>query len=263
MLVLKVGGNEIDDPQFLGDFARAVGAMEDVPAIVHGGGKEIADLQMKMGITPRFVEGLRVTDEASLAIAEMVLSGRVNKRIVAALLNAGADAIGLSGVDRGIVQVEKMQHPGGDLGRVGRVVSVRGEVLHDFIAHRIVPVISPISLGDEGTYNVNADSVACAIASALNAEAVVFVTNVAGVMQNDRTISSLSAREAEALIKSQVIRGGMIPKVRAAIDAIANGAKAARITNLDGLRNGSGTLFTADPGTARQGKWNAKNAEKR
>ena len=171
--------------------------MKETPVIVHGGGKEIADLQMKFGLTPRFVEGLRVTDEMSLAIAEMVLSGRVNKRIVVALLATGADAIGLSGVDRGIVRVEKLQHPGGDLGRVGKVVGVRGEVLQDFVANKIVPVVSPISLGDEGAYNVNADSVACAIAAAMNADAVVFVTNVAGVMQNEKVIPSLSSKETE------------------------------------------------------------------
>jgi acetylglutamate kinase len=130
------------------------------------------------------------------------------------------------------------------LGRVGKVVGVRGEVLRDFAAQRVVPVISPISLGDEGAYNVNADSVACAIASALNADAVVFVTNVAGVIQGDCVIASLTARQADALIKSQVIKGGMIPKVRAALDAVANGACAARITNLVGLGNGSGTIFT-------------------
>lgn len=244
MLVLKIGGNEIDDAGFLAGLARAVAAMQDAPVIVHGGGKEIADLQLKFGLTPRFVEGLRVTDEASLAIAEMVLSGRVNKRIVAALLNAGVDAIGLSGVDRGVVRVEKLLHPAGDLGRVGKVVSVRGQVLQDYVARKIVPVISPISLGDEGAYNVNADSVACAIASALNASAVVFVTNVAGVMRDERVIPTLTAPDAEALIKSQVIRGGMIPKVRAALDAIAGGAKAARITNLEGLGNGGGTILT-------------------
>ncbi len=246
MLVLKVGGNEIDEASFLDGLARAVAAMPDSPVIVHGGGKEIADLQLKLGLTPHFVEGLRVTDDTSLAIAEMVLSGRVNKRIVAALLNAGADAIGLSGIDRGIVRVEKLQHPAGDLGRVGKVVSVRGEVLRDLVARKIVPVISPISLGDAGAYNVNADSVACALASALNADAVVFVTNVAGVLRNDRVIPALTAPEADALIKSQVIRGGMIPKVRAALDAIASGARAARITNLDGLLNGGGTTFKTD-----------------
>jgi acetylglutamate kinase len=244
MLVLKVGGNEIDDANFLAGFASAVARMEEIPVIVHGGGKEIADLQIKMAITPRFVDGLRVTDDPSLAIAEMVLSGRVNKRIVVALLKAGADAIGLSGVDRGIVRVEKMHHPGGDLGRVGKVVRVRGEVIKDFVARKIVPVISPISLGEDGAYNVNADSVACALASALNAEAIVFVTDVAGVLENNRIIPALSVHEADALIKSQVIRGGMIPKVRAALDAVAGGVKAARITNLHGLANGTGTIFS-------------------
>lgn len=243
MLVLKVGGNEIDDANFLTGFARAIAGMKETPVVVHGGGKEIADLQLKFGLTPRFVEGLRVTDDTSLAIAEMVLSGRVNKRIVVALLTAGADAIGLSGIDRALVRVEKMRHPSGDLGRVGKVIGVRGEVLQDMVAHKIVPVVSPISLGDDGAYNVNADSVACAIAVSMNADAVVFVTNVAGVMHDGKVLSMLTAKETEALIKSQVIKGGMIPKVRAALDAVAGGAKAARITNLDGLMNGSGTIF--------------------
>jgi acetylglutamate kinase len=126
------------------------------------------------------------------------------------------------------------------------VVSVRGDVVRAFIAQKIVLVVSPISLGDEGAYNVNADSVACAIAAALNADAVVFVTNVAGVMADDKVIPALTAREAESLIKSQVIKGGMIPKVRAALAALTGGAKAARITNLDGLIQGGGTNFIAD-----------------
>ena len=246
MLVLKVGGNEIDDANFLTGFANAIAQMSETPVVVHGGGKEIADLQLKFGLTPHFVEGLRVTDDASLAIAEMVLSGRVNKRIVVALLNAGADAIGLSGVDRGMVRVEKMMHPSGDLGRVGKVVSVKSQVLCDFVSQKIVPVVSPISLGEQGAYNVNADSVACALAAALNADAVVFVTNVAGVMQDNQIIPTLTTHQAEALIKSKVIFGGMIPKVRAALDAVAGGAKAARITNLDGLTKGTGTIVTRD-----------------
>ncbi len=247
MIVLKVGGNEIDDPGFLNGFAQAVAAMAEPPVIVHGGGKEIAELQVKLGLTPSFVDGLRVTDEASLAIAEMVLSGRVNKRIVAALLQAGVDAIGLSGVDRGLVRVEKMRHPSGDLGRVGRVIDVRAGVLREAVAKRIVPVISPISLGSDGAYNVNADSVACAVACALDADAV-FVTNVAGVMRDNQIVPALTAREAEGLIQSQVIHGGMIPKVRAALDALGSGARAARITNLAGLGNGGGTLFSTEEG---------------
>jgi acetylglutamate kinase len=217
--------------------------MRETPVVVHGGGKEIADLQVKLGLTPRFVEGLRVTDDASLAIAEMVLSGRVNKRIVAALLSAGADAIGLSGIDRGLVRAEKLTHPGGDLGRVGKVTKVRGEVLQQFTASKIVPVVSPVSLGSEGALNVNADSVACAIAAAMQADAVVFVTNVAGVMQDDRVIALLSAKEVEGLIKAKIIFGGMIPKVRAALDAVVGGARAARITNLEGLLSGAGTVI--------------------
>jgi acetylglutamate kinase len=246
MLVLKVGGNEIDDANFLHGFAQAIAGMRDAPVIVHGGGKEIADLQQKFGLTPHFVDGLRVTDEASLAIAGMVLSGSVNKRIVAALMHAGVEAIGLSGVDRGLVRVEKMYHPAGDLGRVGRVVSVKAEILRDMVAQKVVPVISPISLGEDGIYNVNADSVACALASALNADAVVFVTNVAGVMANEQVLPSLTAQQAGTLIKSQVIRGGMVPKVRAALDAVQGGARAARITNLEGLASGGGTLVMAD-----------------
>jgi acetylglutamate kinase len=246
MLILKIGGNDIDDPNFLTGFARAIASMTGTPIVVHGGGKEIADLQNKLGITPRFIDGLRVTDDESLAIAEMVLSGRINKRIVAALLNAGVDAIGLSGIDRGLVRVEKLAHPSGDLGRVGRVVDVRADALREFIARGIVPVLSPISLGDEGAYNVNADSVACAIAAALNADAVVFVTNVPGVLHHNAPVTTLTPHQTETLIEQGVIRDGMIPKVRAALAALDGGAHAARITNLAGLHNGGGTLFIAE-----------------
>lgn len=246
MQILKVGGNEIDDANFLAEFARSAAALNETPIIVHGGGKEIADLQIKFGLTPHFVEGLRVTDEASLAIAEMVLCGRVNKRIVAALIQAGADAMGLSGVDRQLIQVEKLQHPAGDLGRVGKVTRVRAEVLTSLIEQHIIPVICPISLGPDGNYNVNADSVACAIAGSLSADAVVFVTNVRGVMDGGQVIPTLTARQASSLIKTQVIRGGMVPKVRAALEAISGGACAARITDLAGLMSGTGTTLVSD-----------------
>lgn len=246
MLILKVGGNEIDDPNFLTEFACTIASMPETAIVVHGGGKEIADLQNKLGLTPRYIDGLRVTDEASLAIAEMVLSGRVNKRIVAALLQHGVDAIGLSGIDRGLVRVERLAHPSGDLGRVGRVVDVRADVLRDFTKRGIVPVLSPISLGDDGAYNVNADSVACAVAAALNADTVVFVTNVPGVLHNNALVTTLTPHQTETLITQQVIIDGMIPKVRAALVALNDGAHAARITNLAGLQNGSGTLFISE-----------------
>lgn len=244
MFVLKVGGNEIDDPDFIIGFAGAVAKMPETPVIVHGGGKEIADLQSRLGLVPQFVDGLRVTDDASLAIAEMVLSGRVNKRLVSALLKAGVDAIGLSGIDRGLLRAEKIVNKAGDLGRVGKVIHVRREVLMDFVKRKIVPIVSPISLSPDGALNVNADSVASTIAIELNADAVVFVTNVAGVLRDGRVIPTLSANETEQLIQSRLIIGGMIPKVRAALDAVMGGAKAARITNMDGLADESGTSFS-------------------
>src|SRR6185503_20587184 len=128
-LVLKIGGNELDDPAFVADLARVVARMQPAPVLVHGGGKEIGAIQRALGGEPRFVGGLRVTDEAALQAAEMVLCGSVSTRLVAALVAAGADAQGLSGVDRGLIRVEKLQHPEGDLGRVGNPVAVRAEVL--------------------------------------------------------------------------------------------------------------------------------------
>src|SRR5215510_8267548 len=159
-LVLKIGGNELDDPALVEGLARAVARMRPAPVVVHGGGKEIGIVQKALGGEPRFVAGLRVTDETALAAAEMVLRGSVNTRLVAALLAAGADAQGLSGVDRGLIRVAKVQHPEGDLGWVGTPIAVRAEVLRGLLDAGVVPVIAPISLGPGGAYNVNADEVA-------------------------------------------------------------------------------------------------------
>jgi acetylglutamate kinase len=234
-LVLKIGGNELDDPLFVADLARAVAALRPTPVLVHGGGKEIGVLQKALGGEPRFIEGLRVTDSYALQAAEMVLCGLVSTRLVLALLEAGADAQGLSGVDRGLIRVEKQQHPAGDLGRVGRPVAVRGDVLREMLADGVLPVVAPVSLGPEGSYNVNADEAAGAIAAALGDAEVVFVTNVPGVLiQGDRA-PHLTAAQVEGLIADGTISGGMIPKVRSALAALAAGVGAARITNLVGL----------------------------
>jgi len=244
-LVLKIGGNELDTPGFLDDLAAVVAAMASLPVVVHGGGKEIARLQQELGLTPRFVEGLRVTDEASLRVAEMVLSGLVNKRLVAAFITAGVRALGLSGVDLGLIRVEKMQHPTRDLGRVGRVVAVRGEVLEGFLSQGIVPIVSPISAGADGlTYNVNADHAAVALARAIGAEALVFITNVPGVLVHDQPAARLTIDEAQALIAEGTITGGMIPKVQSALEAIEAGVREARITDLAGMRKGGGTTIS-------------------
>ncbi|HXF62836.1 MAG TPA: acetylglutamate kinase, partial [Caldilineaceae bacterium] len=187
IVVIKVGGNELDDPAFLEGLVHAVRAVQQeghVPVIVHGGGKTIAFYQEKLGLETRFVEGLRVTDEASLDVAEMVLSGLTNKRIVRALVNAGIRAAGISGVDDGTIYVEKMWHPLGDLGRVGEIQDVDPHLIYALIDRGIVPVISPISFGahDALSYNVNADHAATAIAARLGAIKLIFVSNVPGIL---------------------------------------------------------------------------------
>jgi acetylglutamate kinase len=244
-LVIKVGGNELDDPAFVEQFAGALAAMRPVPVLVHGGGKEIGLVQKALGGEPRFLDGLRVTDEYALQAAEMVLCGLVSTRLTAALLRAGADAQGLSGVDRGLLMVDKAQHPAGDLGRVGRPRAVRVEVLRELLGAGVLPVVAPVSLGDDGVYNVNADEVAGAIAAALGDAEVVFVTNVPGVLAAGALLARLTAVEVEGLIADGTISGGMIPKVRSALAALEAGVRSARITNLAGLVSGAGTVVHA------------------
>ena len=246
VVVLKIGGNEIDDDEFLERLADAVGALRAAaePVLVHGGGKEIARLQQALGLEPRFVEGLRVTDEASLAVAEMVLSGAVNKRLAALLVARGIAAVGLSGVDGGLLRVRRLQHPSGDLGWVGEVAEVQPLLLQLLLSRGIVPVVSPISLGLDGRrYNVNADHAAMALAKALGARSLAFVTNVPGVLREGRVVGRLTAGEAERWIAEGVIGGGMVPKVRAALQVVAGGVPEARIVDLEGLATGGGTRF--------------------
>jgi acetylglutamate kinase len=210
--------------------------------LVHGGGRAINEVGQRFGLQPSYVNGQRVTDAAALDVAEMVLSGKVNKELVRALLAAGVDALGLSGVDRGLLRVEPWSP---DLGRVGRVVAVRADVLHGLCAAGVVPVISPISLGTDGAYNVNADHAAGAIAAALEAAGAVFVTNVPGVQVNGAVAPCLTLAETNRLIEQGVITGGMIPKVQAALAAIEAGVSRAVITDLPGLAAGVGTEFVA------------------
>ena len=246
MQVLKVGGNELDEQAFLVNLARTVRSMDEPAVIVHGGGQAIADMQARLGLKTVMVDGLRGTDADSLAVVQMVLSGRSNKIIVAALLAAGVDAVGISGVDGGLLRCVKKQHPAADLGYVGQIVEVRSELVRQFANQGITPVISPISLGSEGQiYNVNADEAAGAIAASLGVSVVNFVSNVPGVLdEHDNTIPALSAAQTEQLIRRGVIHGGMVPKVRAALEVVGQGVPNARIVNLSGLANGSGTLFT-------------------
>jgi len=243
-LVLKVGGNEIEDEESLKALTGAVAVLRRSTylIIVHGGGRKIAQLQERLGLETRLVEGLRVTDQESLQVAEMVLSGTTNKRLTARLVAAGIPTIGLSGVDWGLLRAERLVHPAGDLGMVGRIVSVHTEALETLLKHGLVPVISPISLGLDGkTYNVNADHAATAIAAAAGASALVFLSNVPGVLIGNETAPLLTSTRIESLIADNEINGGMIPKVRSALEALAGGVPEVRITNLKGLLNGGGT----------------------
>lgn len=246
IVVLKVGGNELDDPAFLYGLAQAVRAVVNeghFPVIVHGGGKAVTEYQAKLGLTEQRIEGLRVTDAASMELAEMVLSGLMNKRIVRTLVSQGIRAAGISGVDDGTIYVEKMWHPLGDLGRVGDVRDVDTYLLNTLIAARIVPVVSPISFGalDAESYNVNADHAATALAAKLGAIKLIFVSNVPGILVAGRVVRAVTAGQAEAWINEGIISGGMIPKVRSALEAVRGGVAQAVITNLAGVQDGGGT----------------------
>jgi acetylglutamate kinase len=211
------------------------------------------------------VDGLRVTDDESLDVAEMILSGLVNKRLVARLVSGSVPAIGLSGVDNGLFRTAKMKHPSGDLGWVGDVVDTNTAEIEALLSLGIVPIVSPISLGLDGhTYNVNADHAARALACALGASELVFLSNVPGVLMGSHRprdngegkeigplpdgecIPLLTPEEVSSLIASGEIQGGMVPKVRSALSALRAGVPRVRITNLEGLCVGGGTCFSIE-----------------
>jgi|SRR5579859_6191554 len=243
--VLKIGGNELDDPAYVAAVAQAVKRMNDLPIIVHGGGKSIKALTRKLGVEPQYLDGRRITDAATLDIIMMVLCGQLNVRLVGALINAGVEAQGFSGVDRGLLRGKAVLRPNGSLGRVGEITSVRADILRETLAAQVVPVIAPILLGEDGNFfNINADQAAGAIGAALGAEQVVFLTNVVGVLHNDALVERVTQVESQALIESSMVTGGMVVKLNAAIDALRAGAKQALITDLRGLEKGTGTIVS-------------------
>ena len=242
-VVLKIGGHDLRDEAFLQKLAESVRDLQLPLVLVHGGGVEIAELQQRLGIQPHYVQGLRVTDSESLALVEMVLGGLVNKRLVRYLVQAGVDALGLSGVDHGLVRARKMPHDDIDMAFTGEVSAVRAEVIHDLLARSITPVVAPVCLGTDSAYNVNADHVAGALAVATNASRIVFLTNVDGVLLGGKRLPTLDALSARDMIEQGSIFGGMIPKVETALQALATGVPEALITSLAGLNEGGGTLF--------------------
>jgi acetylglutamate kinase len=250
MRVLKIGGNELSDPSFLESLAKHIAQLQtgnDTPMIiVHGGGRAIAGLQEQLGLQTVKVDGLRVTDLESLNAAQMVLSGQSNKLIVKALLAEGVDALGVSGVDGELLRCRKKEHSTTDLGYVGEIDEVRRELLEDLMALGLTVVLSPISLGHDGlTYNVNADEAAAAVALACDAEELIYISNVPGVLHKGKVLSRLTAAEVETYIDTNVISGGMIPKVGSALQAVEQGVTRTRIVNLAGLTGGSGTTIVA------------------
>ena len=243
IIVIKISGHELDDPATLTGLANAVRVLSVQAVIVHGGGKEITALQTQMGIEARYVDGLRVTDAASLAVVEMALCGLINKRVVRTLLEAGVDAQGLSGVDRGLVRARRMAHDTVDMQFTGEIEAVNPAALSMLLDAGVTPVVAPVCMGQGTNYNVNADHVAGALAAALGAAQLVFLSNVPGVLADGALVPRLTPPQTDDLIARGVITGGMIPKVRTALGALEAGVHEVTITNLAGLAAGTGTAF--------------------
>ncbi len=238
-LVIKYGGAAMEQADLKEQFAKDVLLLRLVgirPVIVHGGGPQIGALMKRLGKEPRFVGGMRVTDEETIEIVEMVLVGKINKEIVGLINHHGGRAVGLSGKDGTLIRAKKRLHraPNGelvDIGLVGEVESVAPEPIRLLEEGGFIPVIAPVGVGSGGeTYNINADLVAGDVAAALAAEKLIHLTDVAGITGDDgQLISTLTQREAERLIKGGVIDGGMLPKVESALRALAGGAQKAHI----------------------------------
>lgn len=206
------------------------------PIIVHGGGKEISSMVSRLGIEPKFVNGLRVTDEATMEIAEMVL-GKVNKSLVQLVESLGVRAIGISGKDGALLRVNKKYSNGEDIGFVGDVKEVNAQILWDLLEKDFLPIVCPIGMDDDyNTYNINADDAACAIAQAMKAEKLAFLTDIEGVYKDPKDpetlIQVLPVTEAEKLMAEGYIGGGMLPKIQNCIDAVNSGVSKVHI--LDG-----------------------------
>ncbi len=245
--VVKYGGHAMGDPKAAREFAEDIVLLKAVginPVVVHGGGPQIGEMLAKLGVESTFVDGLRVTDEATAKVAEMVLSGAINKDIVSWLGKAGGKAIGLSGKDGGLVTAQKVSRTSRDpesniekvidLGFVGEPAKVDTSVIDTAVEAGMIPVIAPIASGEDGaTYNINADTMAGAIASALGAARLFLLTDVAGVLDaSGELITDLSPADIAKLSQEGTIKGGMVPKLETCVTAVQSGCEAAVV--LDG-----------------------------
>lgn len=269
IIVVKYGGSAMSNEELQKNVIKDVTLLKLVgfkPIIVHGGGKEISRWVGKVGKEARFINGLRVTDEETMEIAEMVLN-KVNKSLVTMVEELGVKAVGLSGKDGGLLKVDKKYADGKDIGYVGDIKQVDPTVLYDLLEKDFLPIVAPIGLDDNfKTYNINADDAACAIAKAVGAEKLAFLTDIEGLYRdiNDKSsfISRLSATQAEELINSGLIGGGMLPKLGNCTSAIRNGVN--RVHILDGriphcllleifTQGGIGTAIVKDGDMAENG----------
>ena len=239
IIVVKYGGSAMVDEELKRHVIQDVTLLKLVgfkPIIVHGGGKEISKWVEKSGMEPVFVNGLRKTDAATMEIAEMVLN-KVNKSLVKLVQQIGVNAVGISGKDGGLLKVEKKYSNGEDIGFVGEITEVNPKVLCDLLEKDFLPIVCPVGMDDEfNSYNINADDAACAIAKAVNAEKLAFLTDIDGVYKDPKDkstlMTALSVEEARGLIGDGFIGGGMLPKLNNCIDAIENGVS--RVHILDG-----------------------------
>lgn len=265
VIVVKYGGSAMVDEELKKRVIEDVSLLKLVgfkPIIVHGGGKDISRMVSRLGMEPRFVNGLRVTDEETIEVAEMVL-GKVNKSLVQLVESLGVRAIGISGKDGALLKVDKKYANGEDIGFVGDIKEVNTEIIWDLLEKDYIPIVCPIGLDDDyQTYNINADDAACAIAQAMQAEKLAFLTDIEGVYKDPKDpetlISELTVSEAESLITDGYIGGGMLPKLQNCIDAINSGVS--RVHILDGriphcllleifTNKGIGTAILKDDGS--------------
>lgn len=234
VVVIKYGGHAMTEETLKKSFALNITLMKYVgikPVIVHGGGPQIAKMLERLHIASSFHEGLRITDDATMEVAEMILGGQTNKDVVNLLNLSGVSAVGLSGKDAHLLKVKKAHAGDVDLGWVGDVAHVDTKIIHTLLDNDFIPVISPIGVDDKGrTYNINADSAAGAVAAALNAKRFLLLTDVTGVLDKEKhLIPSLSIAQAESLFADGTLTGGMIPKIKCCMEAVRAGAKKAVI----------------------------------
>ena len=245
-IVIKYGGHAMVDDQLKENFARDITLMKFIginPVVVHGGGPQINSVLESMGIHPKFVRGMRLTDEPTMDVVEMVLGGKVNKGIVAQINQQGGKAVGLSGKDGGLIRAKKLHivyqedenKPPEiiDPGLVGQVTHVDPGIINTLTKQDFIPIIAPVGTGDSGeTYNINADLVASSIAKALSAGRLIFLTDVDGVLDSSGSlISSIGAKKINKMVEEKTISGGMIPKIECALDALKSGVEKVHIIN--------------------------------